>query len=109
MLQYRVLRSMILNERGRYLSMMGFSTLGGYQILMTALVLGGSVCFAGMPEDVLHVISLFSVTHLIAAPFQIRTLLEAQARNGLQLPSLRHVFLAGGLLPNTLLAEVRQQ
>jgi len=76
---------------------------------MTALVLGGSVCFAGAPEDVLQVIALFHVTHLIAAPFQIRTLLEAQAKNGLQLPSLRQIFLAGGLLPNTLLAEVRQQ
>jgi acyl-coenzyme A synthetase/AMP-(fatty) acid ligase len=109
MLQYRCVRSMTLNERGRYLSMMGFSTLGGYQMLMTALVLGGSVCFTGTPEDVLHVISLFNVTHLIAAPFQIRTLLEAQAKNGLHLPSLRQIFLAGGVLPNTLLAEVRQQ
>src|SRR3954463_6345731 len=31
----------------------GFSTLGGYQTLMSALVLGGAVCFAGAPEDVL--------------------------------------------------------
>jgi acyl-coenzyme A synthetase/AMP-(fatty) acid ligase len=89
--------------------MMGFSTLGGYQTLMTALVLGGSVCFAGAPEDVLQVISLFNVTHLIAAPFQIRTLLEAQVKNGLQCPSLRQVFLAGGVLPSSLIAEVRQQ
>jgi acyl-coenzyme A synthetase/AMP-(fatty) acid ligase len=108
-LQNRFMRTAVTNERGRCLSMMGFSTLGGYQILMTALALGGSVCFAGAPEDVLQVISLFNVTHLIAAPFQIRTLLEAQAESGLQCPNLRHVFLAGGVLPNSLLADVRQQ
>jgi acyl-coenzyme A synthetase/AMP-(fatty) acid ligase len=88
---------------------MGFSTLGGYQTLMTMLALGGSVCFAGAPEDVLQVIALFHVTQLIAAPFQIRTLLDAQAQSGLQCPSLRQVFLAGGVLPNSLIAEVRQQ
>jgi acyl-coenzyme A synthetase/AMP-(fatty) acid ligase len=108
-LRYRFARSAIMNERGRTLSMMGFSTLGGYQTLMTALVLGGSVCFAGAPEDVIQVISLFHVTHLIAAPFQVRTLLEAQAKNGLDLPSLKQVVLAGGHLSNALLAEVRQQ
>jgi acyl-coenzyme A synthetase/AMP-(fatty) acid ligase len=109
MLQYRFMRSAFANEPGRFLSMMGFSTLGGYQTAMSALVLGGSMCFAGAPEDVLQVISLFHVTRLIAAPFQIRTLLDAQAKNGLQLPSLRHVFLSGGVLSNALLAEVRQQ
>jgi acyl-coenzyme A synthetase/AMP-(fatty) acid ligase len=88
---------------------MGFSTLGGYQALMTAFVLGGSVCFAGAPEDVLQVISLFQVTHLIAAPFQIRAVLEAQAKNALQLPSLREVFLSGGVLASSLIAEVRQR
>jgi acyl-coenzyme A synthetase/AMP-(fatty) acid ligase len=108
-LEHRFRRTAITNERGRCLCMMGFSTLGGYQTLMTALALGGSVCFAGAPEDVLQVISLFHVTHLIAAPFQIRTLLDAQAKNGLQCPSLRQVVLAGGVLPNTLIAEVRQQ
>jgi acyl-coenzyme A synthetase/AMP-(fatty) acid ligase len=108
-LEHRVRRAMLSNERGRCLCMMGFSTLGGYQTLMTALALGGSVCFAGAPEDVLQVISLFHVTHLIAAPFQIRTLLDAQAKNGLQCPSLRQIFLAGGVLPNSLIAEVRQQ
>jgi acyl-coenzyme A synthetase/AMP-(fatty) acid ligase len=89
--------------------MMGFSTLGGYQTLMAALALGGSVCFAGAPEDVLQVISLFHVTHLMAAPFQIRALLDVQAKNGLQCPSLRQVFLAGGVLSSSLIAEVRQQ
>jgi acyl-coenzyme A synthetase/AMP-(fatty) acid ligase len=108
-LEHRFNRAALTNERGRCLCMMGFSTLGGYQTLMTALALGGSVCFAGAPEDVLQVISLFHVTHLIAAPFQIRTLLDAQAKNGLQCPSLRQVFLAGGVLPNSLIAEVRQQ
>jgi acyl-coenzyme A synthetase/AMP-(fatty) acid ligase len=108
-LEHRVRRAMLSNERGRCLCMMGFSTLGGYQTLMTALALGGSVCFAGAPEDVLQVMSLFHVTHLIAAPFQIRTLLDAQAKNGLQCPSLRQIFLAGGVLPNSLIAEVRQQ
>ena len=87
--------------------MMGFSTLGGYQTLMTALALGGAVCFAGAPEDVLQVISLFHVTHLIAAPFQIRVLLDAQAKNGLQFPSLRQVFLAGSHISAALAAEVR--
>ena len=96
-------------EHGRYLSMMGFSTLGGYQTLMTAIVLGGAVCFAGAPEDVLQVIALYHVTHLIAAPFQVRTLLESQAKSGLHFPSLRQVVLAGSHMPNSLLAEVRQQ
>ena len=108
-LEHRFNRAALTNERGRCLCMMGFSTLGGYQALMTALALGGSVCFAGAPEDVLQVISLFQVTHLIAAPFQIRTLLDVQAKNGLQCPSLRQIFLAGGVLPNSLIAEVRQQ
>jgi len=108
-LQYRVARSSTLIERGRYLTMMGFSTLGGYQTLMTALALGGAVCFAGAPEDVLQVMSLFHVTHLIAAPFQIRVLLDAQAKSGLQFPSLRQVFLAGSHISAALAAEVRQQ
>ncbi|HLH94314.1 MAG TPA: fatty acid--CoA ligase family protein [Xanthobacteraceae bacterium] len=108
-LENRFRRAALTNERGRCLCMMGFSTLGGYQTLMTALALGGSVCFAGAPEDVLQVISLFHVTHLIAAPFQIRSLLDAQAKNGLQCPSLRQVFLAGGVLPSSLIAEVRRQ
>src|SRR5215475_13369203 len=81
-LQHRFARSASMYERGRYLSMMGFSTLGGYQVLMSALVLGGAVCFAGAPEDVIQVIALYHVTHLIAAPFQVRALLEAQAKNG---------------------------
>ena len=72
MLQFRFARSAVMLERGRYLSMMGFSTLGGYQMLMSALVLGGAVCFAGAPEDVLQVIALYHVTQLIAAPFQVR-------------------------------------
>jgi acyl-coenzyme A synthetase/AMP-(fatty) acid ligase len=109
MLQHRFARSAIMFEHGRYLSMMGFSTLGGYQTLMTALVLGGAVCFAGAPEDVLQVIALYHVTHLIAAPFQVRTLLESQAKSGLHFPSLRQVLLAGSHMPNSLLAEVRQQ
>jgi acyl-coenzyme A synthetase/AMP-(fatty) acid ligase len=108
-LENRFRRAALTNERGRCLCMMGFSTLGGYQTLMTTLALGGSVCFAGAPEDVLQVISLFHVTHLIAAPFQIRSLLDAQSKNGLQCPSLRQVVLAGGVLPNSLIAEVRQQ
>ncbi len=108
-LQYRFARSSILIERGRFLSMMGFSTLGGYQTLMSALVLGGAVCFAGAPEDVLQVVALYHVTHLIAAPFQVRTLLQAQAKNGLNLPSLRHVMLAGSRLETSLLSEVRAQ
>ena len=108
-LEHRFKRTALINERGRCLCMMGFSTLGGYQTLMAALALGGSVCFAGAPEDVLQVISLFHVTHLMAAPFQIRTLLDVQAKNGLQCPSLRQVFLAGGVLPSSLIAEVRQQ
>jgi long-chain acyl-CoA synthetase len=109
MLQHRFARSAIMFEHGRYLSMMGFSTLGGYQTLMTAIVLGGAVCFAGAPEDVLQVIALYHVTHLIAAPFQVRTLLESQAKSGLHFPSLRQVVLAGSHMPNSLLAEVRQQ
>jgi acyl-coenzyme A synthetase/AMP-(fatty) acid ligase len=108
-LEHRFRRAALTNERGRCLCMMGFSTLGGYQTLMTALALGGSVCFAGTPEDVLQVIALFHVTHLIAAPFQIRVLLDVQAKSGLQCPSLRQVFLAGGVLSNSLIAEVRQQ
>lgn len=108
-LEHRFRRAALINERGRCLCMMGFSTLGGYQTLMTTLALGGSVCFAGAPEDVLQVIALYHVTHLIAAPFQIRTLLDAQEKNGLQCSSLRQVFLAGGVLPNSLIAEVRQQ
>jgi long-chain acyl-CoA synthetase len=108
-LEHRFKRTALINERGRCLCMMGFSTLGGYQTLMAALALGGSVCFAGAQEDVLQVISLFHVTHLMAAPFQIRTLLDVQAKNGLQCPSLRQVFLAGGVLPSSLIAEVRQQ
>jgi acyl-coenzyme A synthetase/AMP-(fatty) acid ligase len=108
-LEHRFRRAALTNERGRCLCMMGFSTLGGYQTLMTALALGGSVCFAGAPEDVLQVIALFRVTQLIAAPFQIRALLDAQAKNGLHCPSLRQVFLAGGVLPVSLIAEVRQQ
>src|SRR5690242_5620992 len=80
-LEHRFHRAALTNERGRCLSMMGFSTLGGYQTLMTTLALGGSVCFAGAPEALLQVISLFHVTHLVAAPFQIRTLLDAQAKN----------------------------
>jgi len=109
MLHHRFTRSAIMLDPGRYLSMMGFSTLGGYQTLMTALVLGGSVCFAGAPEDVLQVMALFHVTHLIAAPFQVRTLLESQARSGLHFPFLRQVFLAGSHIPTSLIAEVRQQ
>ena len=108
-LEHRFRRAALTNERGRCLCMMGFSTLGGYQTLMTTLALGGSVCFAGTPEDVLQVIALFQVTHLVAAPFQIRVLLDVQAKSGLQCPSLRQVFLAGGVLPNSLIAEVRQQ
>lgn len=108
-LQYRFAKSATLIERGRYLTMMGFSTLGGYQTLMTALALGGAVCFAGAPEDVLQVMSLFHVTHLIAAPFQVRVLLDAQAKNGLQFPSLRQVFLAGSHISAALAAEARTQ
>ena len=108
-LQYRFARSAILFERGRFLSMMGFSTLGGYQMLMSVLVLGGTVCFAGAPEDVLQVISLYHVTHLVAAPFQIRSLLDLQRNNGLNLPSLRQVFLGGSRIESSLLSEVRQQ
>lgn len=106
-LAHRFQRSAPLIERGRFLSMMGFSTLGGYQTLMSALVLGGAVCFAGAPEDVLQVIALYHVTHLIAAPFQVSTLLEVQARNGLNLPSLRHVMLSGSRLETALVAKVQ--
>src|SRR5581483_7171659 len=108
-LEHRFARSAVLIDRGRYLSMMGFSTLGGYQLLMSALVLGGTICFAGAPEDVLHVISLFHVTHLIAAPFQVRTLLDVQKKNGLNLPSLRHVMLGGSRLEIGLVREVQAQ
>jgi acyl-coenzyme A synthetase/AMP-(fatty) acid ligase len=108
-LEYRFGRSAVLIDRGRYLSMMGFSTLGGYQLLMSALVLGGTICFAGAPEDVLQVISLFHVTHLIAAPFQVRTLLDVQKKNGLNFPSLRHVMLGGSRLEIGLINEVRAQ
>lgn len=108
-LAYRFSRSAVLIERGRYLSMMGFSTLGGYQLLMSALVLGGTICFAGAPEDVLQVIALYHVTHLIAAPFQVRALLDAQKQNGLNFPSLRHVMLGGSRLEIALLSEVRAQ
>src|ERR1700704_1903440 len=108
-LEYRFQRSAVLLERGRYLSMMGFSTLGGYQLLMSALVLGGTICFAGAPEDVLQVIALYHVTHLIAAPFQVRTLLETQKNNGLNFPSLRHVMLGGSRLEIELISEVRAQ
>ncbi len=108
-LEYRFARSTVFIERGRYLSMMGFSTLGGYQLLMSALVLGGTICFAGAPEDVLQVIALYHVTHLIAAPFQVRTLLDAQKQNGLNFPSLRHVMLGGSRLEIGLISEVRAQ
>jgi acyl-coenzyme A synthetase/AMP-(fatty) acid ligase len=108
-LEYRFQRSAVLLERGRYLSMMGFSTLGGYQLLMSALVLGGTICFAGAPEDVLQVIALYHVTHLIAAPFQLRALLEAQKNNGLNFPSLRHVMLGGSRLEIDLINEVKAQ
>jgi acyl-coenzyme A synthetase/AMP-(fatty) acid ligase len=108
-LEYRFHRSAFMLERGRYLSMMGFSTLGGYQLLMSALVLGGTICFAGAPEDVLQVIALYHVTHLIAAPFQVRTLLETQTKNGLNFPSLRYVMLGGSRLETHLINEVRAQ
>lgn len=108
-LAYRFARSAVMIERGRFLSMMGFSTLGGYQLLMSALVLGGTICFAGAPEDVLQVIALYHVTHLIAAPFQVRTLLDAQKKNGLNFPSLRHVLLGGSRLEAGLVNEVRAQ
>ena len=88
---------------------MSFSTLGGYQLLMSALVLGGTICFAGAPEDVLQVIALYHVTHLIAAPFQVRTLLDAQKQNGLNFPSLRHVMLGDSRLEIGLISEVRAQ
>src|SRR5262245_59399559 len=91
-LQFRFNRSAILIERGRFLCMMGFSTLGGYQTLMSALVLGGAVCFAGAPEDVLQVIAVYHVTHLVAAPFQIRAVLDSQTKSGLYFPSLRNVM-----------------
>jgi acyl-coenzyme A synthetase/AMP-(fatty) acid ligase len=108
-LEYRFQRSAVLLERGRYLSMMGFSTLGGYQLLMSALVLGGTICFAGAPEDVLQVIALYHVTHLIAAPFQVSTLLETQEKTGLNFPSLRHVMLGGSRLETSLISAVRAQ
>ncbi len=106
-LQQRFMRTATMNQRARVLSMMGFSTLGGYQMLMTTLALGGAVCFAGPPEDVLQVISLFHVERLIAAPFQIRTLLELQAKTGVQCPRLNEIFLAGGVLTRDLLAAVQ--
>jgi acyl-coenzyme A synthetase/AMP-(fatty) acid ligase len=108
-LAYRFSRSAVMIERGRYLSMMGFSTLGGYQLLMSALVLGGTICFAGAPEDVLQVIATYHVTHLIAAPFQVRTLLDAQKQNGLNFPSLRHVMIGGSRLEVGLIDQVRAQ
>jgi acyl-coenzyme A synthetase/AMP-(fatty) acid ligase len=108
-LQFRFNRSAILIERGRFLCMMGFSTLGGHQTLMSALVLGGAVCFAGAPEDVLQVIALYHVTHLVAAPFQIRAVLDSQTKSGLFFPSLRYVLLAGGHISSALIAEVSQK
>src|SRR5581483_6860406 len=108
-LQYRFNRSAMLADRGRYLCMMGFSTIGGYQTLMSALVLGGAACFAGAPEDVLQVIALYHVTHLVAAPFQIRAVLDSQTKSRFDLPSLRNVMLAGGHISNALIAEVAQK
>jgi acyl-coenzyme A synthetase/AMP-(fatty) acid ligase len=108
-LQHRFDRASILTERGRYLCMMGFSTLGGYQTLMSALVLGGAICFAGAPEDVLQVMGLYHVTHLIAAPFQIRAVLDSQTKSAMYFPSLRNVLLAGGHISNALIAEVSQK
>jgi acyl-coenzyme A synthetase/AMP-(fatty) acid ligase len=108
-LQFRFDRSAILIERGRFMCLMGFSTLGGYQTLMSALVLGGAVCFAGAPEDVLQVMALYHVTHLVAAPFQIRAILESQTKSGLSFPALRNVMLAGGHISNALIAEVAQK
>ena len=108
-LEHRFARSAVLLERGRYLSMMGFSTLGGYQTLMSAMVLGGTICFAGAPEDVLQVIALYHVTHLIAAPFQLRTLLDTQTRTGLNLPSLRHDDGGRSRLETSLLSEARSK
>src|ERR1700716_2616177 len=102
-------RSAFMLERGRYLSMMGFSTLGGYQLLMSAPVLGGTICFAGAREDVLQVMALYHVTHLIAAPFQVRTVLDSQTKSALYFPALRHVLLAGGHISNALIAEVGQK
>jgi len=109
MLEYRFNQIWYLLERGRYMSMMGFSTVGGYQLLMTALVLGGSLCFAGTPEDALQVAALYHVTHLIAAPFQIRALLDAQTKSGLYLPHLRHVLLGGSHITAELVAEVARK
>jgi len=109
MLEYRFNKLWFLLEPGRYLCMMGFSTISGYQALMTALVLGGAMCFAGTPEDVLQVLALYHVTHVIAAPFQIRPLLDSQSKSGLHFPHLRHVMLGGGHISNDLIAEISQK
>lgn len=88
-------------------TMMGFSTLPGYMLPMTALSLGGAICFGGNPVDMLHLARSFRIDLQMAAVAQLNALLGAlgDARP----PGYGSIVVTGSRIAPELLARARER
>jgi acyl-coenzyme A synthetase/AMP-(fatty) acid ligase len=88
-------------------TMMGFSTLPGYMLPMTALVVGGTICFGGNPVDMLHLARSLRIDMLMTAVAQLNALLGALG--SARPPGLGMIIATGSKIPQELLAKARER
>lgn len=94
-LRRRMLGSAIWGGVGdRMLVTLGFSTIGSAYLFET-LTRGGAACFAPSPEEVLHMVRVFGVTHLLTTPAQLHDLVACQEAVFAPCPSLLRVTVGG--------------
>lgn len=88
-------------------TMMGFSTLPGYMLPVTALSTGGTICFGGNPVDMLHLARSFRVDVQMAAVAQLNALVGALGNA--RPPNLGMIVATGSRIPLDLLAKARER
>lgn len=88
-------------------TMMGFSTLAGYILPMTALAAGGTICFGSNPHEMLHLLRSLRVDVLMTAVGQLNALLDALGNA--RAPDIGLLVVNGSKLPSPLLARARER
>lgn len=108
-MDFRVTSWLLFPESRRMISMLPVKTSWGLLAMLRTLCSGGAYGFAPFPDQVLDLCESAGVEFILASAAQAATLVEAQQKKRLELPSLEKIFVGGSSIAPQLATQLRKR